>query len=388
MKSTGSRDRGRFLLVTWDGAGNLPPERSLIRELMARGHRVDVLAHTSVRERFEADGARFHEYRSLKSLSSADRIDPRVEMQHTLDHVVFAQGVGDDMRLLLEAIDPQVLLIDGMLAYGLLAARVAGLPTVALWHSLYSLVKGGAFQEVFDSQRDEINRVAAASGLALFPSYRSLLEADQVLVFAYGSGFDDASGLPPNVFHVGPLRSVDPEATGEHLRSSKGPLVVVGLSTSYMDQKALLQRLCDALAEMPVEALVTTGPAVPPESLTTGPNTTAVEFIAHDRVLPSARLLVTHAGHGTVAAGLTYGVPMLCIPMGRDQPLVAARVAELQLGGIANPEASVEELRAAMTRLMVDEKMSQRAQEFAVRAGTHAGRVEAIQVAENALGSA
>lgn len=379
------RSRGRFLLVTWDGAGNLPPERSLVRALIARGHRVDVLAHASVRERFEADGAHFHEFRSLKDRSSVDRIDPRVEMQDTMEHVIFAQGVADDTRSLVGTLDPQVLLVDAGLVYGLLAGRLMDLPTVALWHSLYSLVTGGPFAELFDSRLDEINRVAAANGLEPFASHRSLLEADRVLVFTYGDGFDDTSELPPNVLHVGPLRSIDPEATGEYRASSKDPLVVVGLSTSYMDQKALLQKLCDALADMPAEALVTTGPAVSPDSLATGANTTAVEFIAHDRVLPSARLLVTHAGHGTVAAGLTYGVPMLCIPMGRDQPLVAARVSELGFGGVAHPEASVEKLREALSRLIRDEGTRQRTEAFAQRIATHAGMDEAIRSVEEAL---
>ena len=40
----------RYLMVTWDGAGDLPPERSLVRALVARGHQVDVLAHLSVQQ--------------------------------------------------------------------------------------------------------------------------------------------------------------------------------------------------------------------------------------------------------------------------------------------------------------------------------------------------
>jgi hypothetical protein len=51
-----SRQAG-VLLVTWDGAGNLPPERSLVRSLVARGHTVRALARESVREPLERDGA-------------------------------------------------------------------------------------------------------------------------------------------------------------------------------------------------------------------------------------------------------------------------------------------------------------------------------------------
>lgn len=155
-----------------------------------------------------------------------------------------------------------------------------------------------------------------------------------------------------------------------------------------MNQQDLLQRLCDALADLPVEALVTTGPAVAPASLKTSPNTTAVEFVAHDDVLPSARLLVTHAGHGTVAAGLTHGVPMLCVPMGRDQPAVAGRVAELGLGAVTSMDASATELRRSIAGMLADEKMRDRARGFARGVSRHPGMDEAVLCAESAAHSA
>ena len=378
---------GRVLLVTCDAAGNLPPERSLVRALVARGHEVEVLAHPSLRARLEADGARFHEYRSMTPLSSIERIEPDIELERTLEHLVFAKGVADDMLRLIEELEPQVLLIDGMLLYGLVASRVSGVPTITLWHTIYSLVTGGPFAELFDSRLHEINEYAIESGLEPFPSHRCLIEADHVLVFSYGDGFDDTTGLPQNVHHVGPLRSIDPEATGDYTGSSGAPLVVVGLSTSYMGQQALLQKLCDALAGLPIRALITTGPAIAPEELTTAPNTTAVEFVAHDRVLPSADLLVTHAGHGTVSAGLTYGVPMVCIPLGRDQPMVAERVEALGLGTVVDPEASVEKLAESVVQVLADPEARERAKRFAQRVKRHAGIDEAIGVVEEAIGS-
>ena len=38
---------------------------------------------------------------------------------------------------------------------------------------------------------------------------------------------------------------------------------------------------------------------------------------------PSTDLVITHGGHGTVSAALRHGVPVLCMPMGRDQREVA-----------------------------------------------------------------
>ena len=52
----------RILAVTFDGAGNFPPERALFRALTTRGHKVTVLAHDTQRAAIEADGAAFHPF--------------------------------------------------------------------------------------------------------------------------------------------------------------------------------------------------------------------------------------------------------------------------------------------------------------------------------------
>ena len=49
----------RFLALTFDGAGNLPPLLGLIEALVAAGHSVDVLGHDTQRERIVAVGGRF-----------------------------------------------------------------------------------------------------------------------------------------------------------------------------------------------------------------------------------------------------------------------------------------------------------------------------------------
>ncbi len=49
----------RVLLTTWDGAGNLPPELTLVRALVEQGYDVHVLGHDSTRQRFQREGSTF-----------------------------------------------------------------------------------------------------------------------------------------------------------------------------------------------------------------------------------------------------------------------------------------------------------------------------------------
>ena len=375
----------RIMLVTWDGAGNLPPELALACALIERGHTVYALTHDSIRIRLERDGLNFLPLRNAEQLDSLDDI-PLEKEPLVMDRVFFGEGFSMDLLEAVEAVHPDLLVVDGFLSFGLVAALRSGLPTVALWHTLYSVLADGPFGTLFDSRISDINRHAQDLGLAPYSSFQNLIESvDRVLVSSFAP-FDAASDpVDPHVKHVGPLRPAPPRDPVWQGTGSDLPFVVVALSTSGQGQIPLLQRLCDALAKLPVEALITTGPAVEPDRLSTASNTQAVEFAAHDIVLPTANLLVTHAGHGTVMAGVRQGVPMLCIPMGRDQPALAARVEELELGFALPPDTATDELAAAIWRMLEDPSILQRSRRFAATLTHHPGLDEAIEIVEGLL---
>jgi len=236
------------------------------------------------------------------------------------------------------------------------AAR-SGLPTVSLVHTAYSLVNAPPF----DVLKGPIDA------------------ADLVLVFSH-KAFDPDARPPAHAVYVGPLR---PQLAQEPWRrkSPDRPLVVASLSTSHQDQHDLLQRLCDALGTLPVEAIVTTGRGFDPASLTAPGNVTLVRHIAHEAVLDQADLLISHAGHGTVMVGASHGVPMLCLPMGRDQPVVARRVADLGIGHAGDAQASPEALAAEISAVLGDAAVSAGAKAFAAAvAGGASAETAAMQV--------
>jgi UDP:flavonoid glycosyltransferase YjiC (YdhE family) len=61
---------------------------------------------------------------------------------------------------------------------------------------------------------------------------------------------------------------------------------------------------------------------------------------------------VTHGGHGTVMRALANGVPLLCMPLRRDQADNAVRVAARGAGLTLAAAAPAEEIRAALARLL------------------------------------
>jgi UDP:flavonoid glycosyltransferase YjiC (YdhE family) len=377
--------RSEILWVTWDGAGNLPPQRAIARALVGRGHTVRALAHDSVREMLEGDGVQWMPVRGVRRYSSREPMSPEAEMPFVIEHIWFAKAFGTELLAAADRLRPDVLLVDICLAHALVAARHRGIPTAVLGHFPYHILLG-PFAPVFAARLDQLNAYARELGSGPFPSHQALIEAAPLVVVPTYRAFDQVEGVAANVVHVGPCRSATGQPPVWRRRDPRRPLVVVALSTSHQNQAPLLQRLCDALGPLEIEALVTTGPAISPESLAASENTTVSRFVSHDTVLPSADLLITHAGHGTVMAGVTYGVPMLCLPMGRDQPLIADRVATLGLGSVRGADAGVAEIRQAITTMLADEGGRRRARDFAASLAGHPGLERAIELVEQLSG--
>jgi MGT family glycosyltransferase len=121
-----------------------------------------------------------------------------------------------------------------------------------------------------------------------------------------------------------------------------------------MGQEGLLQRAADALGQLPVHALVTTGPAVDPAVIRAPQNVSVRRWARHADVLPHCSAVVTHGGHGTVIKALAAGVPLVIAPLGRDQPDNAARVIHAGAGLRVRKTADIATLRRAIARVLDD----------------------------------
>ena len=166
------------------------------------------------------------------------------------------------------------------------------------------------------------------------------LEADRILLLTSRS-FEFAEYSPPSKVRFCGPRLEDPAWAGDWSPpAGDDPLVLVGLSSTFMDHGDLVQRVATALGELPVRGLVTTGPAIDPGTIDAPENVQVVRSAPHSEVLKHAAAAVTHAGHGTVIKALAAGVPLVCLPLGRDQLDNAARVAAHGAGVRLKPKAS------------------------------------------------
>ena len=186
---------------------------------------------------------------------------------------------------------------------------------------------------------------------------------------------------------MGPLGIWEPPLDPpRYLDATNEPWALVTLSSQAQDDGPLAQAAVEALASRPFPTVMTLGPAHGPEELRSVPGHVRTErFVSHAAILERGRLLVSHAGHGSVMKALWFGCPMVLVPWGRDQPGVAARAEALGVARVVPRDSvSADGLGSAIDEVLADELTRTRARQHGERlratdpAGDAASLVEAL----------
>jgi MGT family glycosyltransferase len=384
--------RNRFLLCLWDGGGNVPPLLSVARSLVERGHDVRALADTVLHNEVRAAGVTPVAWTLAPQRSSAAPTDVLVRDWEARTPVGMFRRVRDglltgpsarfaaDVVADLAARRADVVIADPFPLGVQVGAEAAGVPFAALVPNPIALpgwgvpptgpglapargpagrardaVVGRVTSRLFDGGLATLNATRAAYGLAPVDHVIDQLVGGERVLVLTSPGFElPGYAPPPHVEIVGP-RLDDPGWAGDWSPPpGDAPLVLVSLSSTFMDQSAVLGRVASALGDLPVRGLVTTGPCCDPEQVAAPANVTVVRSAPHAEVLRHAAAMVTHAGHGTTIKALAAGVPVLALPMGRDQPDNATRVVWHGAGLKLRPSASPAKIAAAVRRLLDD----------------------------------
>jgi MGT family glycosyltransferase len=393
----------RYLFAIVDGGGTVPADTSVIRAMVERGHEVRVLADRVLAPDLATTGAEHIPW--TRAPQRAD-LDPKSVIMKDWDTStplqafarvrdgamvgpagLFAADVRDELQR-----RPADVVVGNFFVFGAqIAAEAEGVPFAFLVSNLLSFQGSGTpplgpgfkpargplgrardnavnrvMARLFDKRLDQLNEVRREHGLAPAGSVLENFERADRLLLMTSRAFEYEQYTPPtNVRLVGP-RLDDPAWVGEWTPpAGADPLVLVGMSSTFMDQGDVLQRVTTALGEVPVRGVVTTGPAIPVESIEAPANVTAVERAPHREVLKHAAAIVTHAGHGTVIKALAAGVPVVAIPLGRDQLDNAARVAHHGAGLRLKAKASPDAIAKAVRRVLEEPGFAANAQRLA-----------------------
>lgn len=396
----------RILVTGWEGGGNVPPFIAALRGLAARGHDVRLIADDSMRAEAIAAGARFQPWtrapnrpdRSAASCFVRDRdiADPIAAFRQWCGRI-FVGPARDYALDILDALaaEPADLMIGSYLLFGgMLAAEVSRTPLVLLAANI-SLSPlpghppfGPGFQPAGNAAEQARDAEAAAVGEALWNQALPALNAarahfglaplarvlDQAAragrcLLATSPSFDfPAARMPEHIRYVGPLLEEPSWAvtSGHHaIGIDTRPRALVSFSTTHQGQDKVLRRIVAALGQLPVSAVVTLGKALEQLAIEAPDNVRILDSASHEAILPSTQVVLTHGGHGTVLRALRHGVPLVVMPMGRDQNDNAARVEYHRVGIRLAPTASPSEIASAVQDVLADASFAEQARRMA-----------------------
>ncbi|WP_375431602.1 glycosyltransferase [uncultured Friedmanniella sp.] len=329
------------LFVVLDAGGNVPPALAIARALLRRGTAVTVLAPPALEPRILAAGLQFARFRSGRFY------DPR-QQRSTLgglrDFLSAAgdRGTGADALAVAQEVGAGVVVMDFLLTGAMAAVGRSDVPLVSLVHTpdRYASAMPRSLVGVLLRLRGlDLARVQSAADLRLVLSRPDL---------------DRIGTAPERSRQTGVVWEGHPQpsVSGEPAR------ILVSLSTTaFPRQERTLQTVLDALAELPVEVVATTGPTMDPATFSAPANAAVHRWLDHGVVLPTASLVVGHGGWSTTTRALSYGVPVLVIPSHPmlDQPLVGRALADSGVGDVLPRGSSAETIAATVRRLLASE---------------------------------
>ncbi|MFD9615598.1 glycosyltransferase, partial [Streptomyces sp. NPDC059083] len=190
-------------------------------------------------------------------------------------------------------------------------------------------VVGSLVQRRWDEELlPKLNALRADFGLERLAHYQDQARLARRQLVLSSAAFDFPGQGPDGVRWVGPILDEPDWVEGATWTQTDGgdPLVLVALSTTFQRQTDCLQRISDALGQLPVRGVITTGPAVDPDELRAPPNVTVLRAAGHREIMRHASLVVTHGGHGTLMKSFAADLPVVVLPHGRDNADNAARV--------------------------------------------------------------
>lgn len=373
-----------FLLASWGSSGNLNPLLTAGRQLRRSGHRVRVIADPAMRGEVQAADFEFVTWRRAPTGNAADPADIS-DMEDWLRRALFAPAAAYAADILDECdrVPADAVLCIDILFGAVLGAEAAGVP-VAMLSPHVSIrplpgippVTSGLAQPKTPEERAEVaaandqwgdfmnrflaplNDTCAQLGVNGLTHVMDLFDRADRLLLAVSRAFDfQGDSLPDNVRYVGPLLDQPgwslPWQSHWSVRSDR-PRALIACSTGSQGQGDLVQRIVNAIGLIEVDAVATAGPNLNIADLQAPENVRLLQSAPHDSVMKEVSAVVTQGGHGTVNRALINGLPLLILPMARDQGANAMRVEAKGAGLRLPPTASEAEIASAINRLTTE----------------------------------
>jgi len=389
--------RLRLLLGAFGDPGHAFPMIALGRALAARGHDVVLQTWRRWEEHVEAEGMRF-------AAAPEYHVFPTLERPLTPYQAV-VRAVHDTRPLVAET-RPHAIVADILTLAPALAGELDGVPVATLIPHLdprgapgfppYSLGArlprtraGRRMWEATDRVvaiglergREELNETRGRLGLPPLAHVHGGISRDLCLVATFPQ-LEYPRAWPAATHVVGPLLWEPPSGEVE-VPAGDAPLVLVAPSTSQDRRQRLLRAALAGLADLPVRVLASTDRRALDPPVPVPANARLVDWVPYARTMPRCDVVVSHAGHGTLARALQAGCVPVCVPAAGDMNESAARVDWAGVG-VRLPRRLCRPgpVGLAVRRALAEPRLAARARALASWAAAHDSGARAADLVE------
>lgn len=397
------------LAYTSPALGHLFPMTPLLLELQERGHDVHVRTIGSQVENLRSLGLKAEpaDPRALEVVHPDwEASNPRQALEVAVrTFTERAAYDGPDLAAAIEALQPDLLVVDINAWGALVAAEASGLPWVTFspytpplaspgtppfgpglrpLPGLLGRVRDGLVRPLVMGVAERlmaprINALRAERGLDPVRDADEFFRRAPLLLVTTAEPFEyHHPEWGDRIVPIGACPWEPPQEVPAWLDEVAQPIVLVTTSSEFQDDGVLVRTALEALADEPVH-VVATMPAGLERELSVPANAHVADFVPHGPVLDRAAVAVTHGGMGATQKALARGVPVCVVPFGRDQLEVARRV-QVSRAGTRLParRLTADRLRAQVRAAMGMADGARRVAEGYVAAGGAGAGADAI----------
>jgi zeaxanthin glucosyltransferase len=414
-----------FGLFCPPGSGHLNPIATLGHQLQQRGHRVTLINIEDARTITEAAGIEFYPIgrtefppgTAAQTQEKLGQLDGLIALKYTMDLVQSGAAVVlQEAPAVIQQLQIEALIVDQVSPEAGSIAEALGLPFISVCNALMlnqepnipPIFTDWAYEPEWWAQ---VRNQTAHLGLAIVGwSFQSLInqyrdqhqlpplwqpnEAFSKLaqISQSPAAFEFPRQQLPNCFHfTGPWHTPKTRTTTPfpYEQLTGQPLIYASLGTVQNRQFKTFQTIAQACEGLGCQLVISLGKHLD----TTHPPTFAgspivVSYAPQLELLQQAKLVITHAGMNTALETLSYGVPMVAIPITNDQPGVAARIAWTGTGKqVPLSQLSVPRLRRAIETVLSQPRYREQAQSMQQAIAQSRGVNRAADIIEQAISS-
>ncbi len=421
----------RFLITCWPFTGHLLPQMSIAMALRERGHDVAFYSGSAVRSTVEGEGFEFfpfqhlnqeRAFRAMRAVDTGDRHqrpgggrlvpilrdwlvetipDQMTDLRGVLrrwrpDALATDLSLWGPMLMLWEDEELPVALSSTFMgplipgpdapAFGFGVRPPRGPGARVLARALTGLTELAAtpMRRRVDTLRREYGLSPLGESVNRFTARLPLYLVGSIRELDY-----DRHDLPESVHYVGNCIWYPEQASSAAWLAripTDRPWVHVTESTLAYGDPFLLRTAIEALADEPVELIITLGQDRDPRALGPGASGSHVHlaaWISHGELIPRCSAVVTAGGKATVLAAMEAGVPLVLVPTSWDKPDNARRVTHVGAGVSIPPRrCTPETLRAAVRQVLDGPSYRAAAQTMAMRLAEAPGPSRAAELLE------